>query len=159
MLKYLGLIMIALAGILVSREYEEKEKKRLFELREIIRLGEHIKRKISCFLAPKSDWLSGFKSDSAPISEFLSLSLKSSLSESFSSIKNRLSMGDEADIVERLFSSLGKGYKDGEIELLDIALAELCDVEKRLSQEALKNIKTVKVLAAAIALGLIILLI
>ncbi len=159
MLKYLGLIMLALAGIFISREYEKKERKRLFELAEFVRLLEHIRLKISCFLAPKTDWLSDFKSDSEELSDFLSRAENHTLAESFISVRDKLSLGAEREILSRLFASLGKGYKDGEIELLDLALSELSGAESRLSEECEKNVKTVKVLAAAISLGLIILLI
>ncbi len=159
MLKYSGLIMLALAGIFISREYEKREKKRLFELSEFIRLIEHVRHKISCFLSPKSDWLSDFKSDSAEISEFLLFAENHALSESFASVRDKLSLGEEADTLARLFASFGKTYKDGEIELLNAALSALNGRRTELSSECEKNVKTVKVLAAAISLGLIILLI
>lgn len=159
MLKYLGLAMLALSGIFISREYEKKERKRLFELSEFIRLFEHIKHKISCFLSPKSDWLSDFETESAPISEFLNISRKNGLSDAFLSVRDKLSLGSEADAILRILSSLGKTYKDGEIALLDAALSSLSEIERQLSVECEKNIKTVKVLTAAAALGLIILLI
>ncbi len=157
MLKYLGLLMIASAGILISREYEKKEKKRLFELSEFIRLLEHVRLKISSFLSPKSDWLSSFSAESSPISEFLGFAEAHSLSESFDFVKDKLSLGAERDTLARLFATLGKTYKDGEIELLDEGIAELNERREKLSEECEKNIKTVKVLVAAISLGLIIL--
>ena len=159
MIRYLGLVMIAAAGIIVSREYEAKCRKRLSELSEFIRLLEHIKTKISCFLSPKSDWLSDFSSEDTLINDFLTLSSKGSLSGSFSEIRDKLSLGREADIIEKLFSSLGKAYKDGEVMLLEKTLKELNSEHSALLCECEKNIKTVKVLSASISLGLIILLI
>ena len=159
MLKYIGLIMLAFAGIFISSEYEKREKKRLFELREFIRFISHARHKISCFLSPKSDWLSDFKTESRELSDFLQLSEKQSLKESFDALRDKLSLKGEAEILSKLFSSLGRGYKEGELMLLDGALRELSCEEKRISDESLKNVKTVKVLAAAISLGLIILLI
>ena len=159
MLKYFGLLLIASAGVFTSREYEKTAKKRLFELREFIRLIEHIKLKISCFLAPKTDWLSDFKAESEAIAELLILAKTMSLDESFASVKSRLSLMEEGEALERLFSSLGKAYKDSEISVLEASLSELSLFEKRLSEELPKNVKTVKVLTTAISLGLIILLI
>ena len=157
--KYIGLVMLAAAGGVVSREYEKNQRKRFEEFSEFIRLSEHIKTKISCFLSPKSDWLSDFSSDNAAVSEFLVYAKSFPLSESFASVKDKLSLCDEAKILERLFSSLGKNYKEGEIELLDGACRELNGERQRLSSECEKNVKTVKVLSAAISLGLIILLV
>ncbi|MBQ7333686.1 MAG: hypothetical protein IJW38_04990 [Clostridia bacterium] len=159
MLKYLGLLMLAAAGVLVSREYEKNQRKRLLELSEFIRFFEHIKSKISCFLSPKSDWLSDFSSPDAAIAEFLALAKRLPLSESFAAVRDKLSLGEEKTVIERLFSSLGKAYKDVEIELLDGVICELESERSRLLPECEKNIKTVKVLSAAISLGLIILLI
>ncbi len=159
MFKYLGLLMLAAAGVIVSREYEKNQRKRLSELSEFIRFFEHIKSKISCFLSPKSDWLSDFSSADGVIAEFLLLAKKLPLSESFAAVRDKLSLEREGTIIERLLLSLGKTYKDGEIELLDGAVAELNIERSRLLPECEKNIKTVKVLAAAVSLGLIIFLI
>ncbi len=159
MLKFIGLIMIAAAGILLSGEYEKNQRKRLSEFLEFVRLSEHIRLKISCFLSPKSDWLPDFRSELSTVSEFLTYASKNSLSDSFAAIRDKLSLGEEREIFERLFASLGKTYKDGEIELLDGIKAELDRERERLFPECEKNVKTVKVLSAAISLGLIILLI
>ena len=159
MLKYLGLMLLAVSGIFISSEYEKKEKKRLFELAEFIRLIEHIRLKISCFLAPKSDWLSDFKTDSETVSKFLLLAENKTLRESFSAVRDKLSLLEESEVFLRLFTSLGKAYKDSEIELLDQALSELYELKKRTFSESPKNVKTFKVIATAIAVGLIILLV
>jgi hypothetical protein len=159
MLKYIGLLMLAAAGIFISGEYEKREKKRLFELREFIRFTSHARHKISCFLSPKSDWLSDFKTESRELSEFLRLSENSGFEESFEAVRDKLSLKGEAEILARLFSSLGRDYKEGVLMLLEGAISELSCEEKRISEESEKNVKAVKVLAAAISLGLIILLI
>ena len=159
-LKYFGLFTIALGAVLISREYEKNQRRRLFELAEFIRLSEHIKTKISCFLSPKADWLSDFSSPSSVISEFLAeASRLPSLEASFDKISDKLSLGKEKEVLKRLFNSLGKTYKDGEISLLEGAVSELSSEKRELSESCEKNIKTVKVLAAALSLGLIILLI
>ena len=159
MIKYFGLLLIAAAGILFSREYEKKQSKRLFELSEFIRFFEHIKTKISCFLSPKSDWLSDFLSDDPEISEFLAAAKSLPLDLSFEKSMDKLSLGEEREIIKKLFTSLGRAYKDDEVGLLSLALNELHREKTRLDDDCAKNIKTVKVLCAAISLGLIILLI
>ena len=151
--------MIAAAAIILSREYEKNQRKRLFEFSEFARLTEHIKLKISCFLSPKSDWLSDFYSESEAVREFLSLASKSSLSESFSAVKGKLYLEDESAVFEGLFSALGKSYKEGETAMLERAEGEIFELSKVLFPECENNIKTVRVLSAAISLGLIILLI
>jgi hypothetical protein len=54
---------------------------------------------------------------------------------------------------------LGRDYKEGVLMLLEGAISELSCEGKMISEESEKNVKAVKVLAAAISLGLIILLI
>ena len=159
MLKYIGLLMLALAGIFISGEYEKREGKRVFELREFIRFLAHVRQKISCFLSPKSDWLLDFKTDSRELSDFLRLSENSGFEESFEAVRDKLSLKEEGEILARFFSSFGRGYKEGELMLLDGTITELSGAEKRISEESERNVKAFKVLAAAISLGLIILLI
>ena len=159
MIKYFGFALILASGILVSREYEKNQRKRLLELSDFIRLFEHIKLKISHFLSPKSDWLSDFSSSSDTVAEFLSSAEKISLSASFEKCENKLSLGAERRLISEVFSSLGRSYKDGEIELLESAVNTLKSENLRLATECEKNVKTFKVLAAAVSLGLIILFI
>jgi len=159
MIKYFGLVMLGAAGVLFAREYEKKQLKRLSELKEFIRFCEHIKMKISCYLAPKSDWLSDFSSEVDAVKEFLSLASEHSLLKSFEKTRDKLSLGKEAIVLERLFSSLGKAYKENEIELLEGVEKELNSIKAQLESESEKNIKAVKVLTAAVVLGLVILLI
>ena len=157
--KYLGLAMLMAAALLLSREYEKNQRKRMREFSEFIRLAEHIKTKISCFLSPKSDWLPGFSASEGGVVEFLRKASHSSLSDSFSAVRDKLSLGEEAEILARLFLSLGASYKEGEIELLNKNLSELEAAREKLFSECEKNVKTVRVLLSAASLGLIILLI
>ena len=90
MIKYFGLVMLGAAGVLFAREYEKKQLKRLSELKEFIRFSEHVKMEISCYLAPKSDWLSDFSSEVDAVKEFLSLASEHSLSKSFEKITAKL---------------------------------------------------------------------
>ena len=82
-----------------------------------------------------------------------------SLSESFSAVKGKLYLEDESAVFEGLFSALGKSYKEGETAMLERAEGEIFELSKVLFPECENNIKTVRVLSAAISLGLIILLI
>ena len=132
---------------------------KMLEYSEFSRLVEHIKLKISCFLSPKSDWLSDFHSESDAVTAFLSLAHKETLFESFAAVADKLSLEDEASIFEGLFSALGRSYKEGEIELIERCENELSERRKTLFPECEKNIKTARVLFAAISLGIIILLI
>ena len=160
MLKYIGFILMLALAYIIAREYEKNQRKRLLEISEFKRLFEHIKMKISCFLSPKSDWLSDFKSSESVISEFILCAMRiPSLHESFAAVSDKLSLGEERAIIEKLFLSLGKAYKNDEIALLEGTIEALSEEKRRLDTEIQKNIKTVRVLVAAVTLGLIIFLI
>jgi len=158
MIKYFGFALILASAFILSREYEKNQRKRLAELAEFLRLFEHIKTKISCFLSPKSDWLSDFSSTLTGISEFIVSARSSSLAESFEKSVDKLSLGDEREYVKSILSSLGRAYKNDEVALLEDGISRLSAEKERLSLECEKNIKTARVLAAALGLGLVILL-
>ena len=158
MIKYFGLIMILASAFIISREYEKNQKKRLFLLSEFIRFCEHIRLKISCFLAPKTDWLSDFQTDSAELLSFLSLARQAPLDTSFREVENVLFVDEKRELT-RLFSSIGKGYRDGELALLDDVIEKLRAIYGGALSEIDKNVKTVRVLVSAISLGIAILLI
>lgn len=158
MIKYVGLISILASAFLFAREYEKNEKKRLLECSEFLRLLIHIKNKISCFLMKKSEFIASFDSESEEVSEFLLKAKEEELSEAFRYVSDKLSLGAEKEILLSFFENFGRGYKDGELALAESAISSFKLEKERVEKESEKTVKTVKTLAAAISLGLVILL-
>ena len=158
MIKYIGLVFILASAFIFSREYEKKEKTRLLEIDEFLRLFSYMKTRISCFLSKKSEWASGFKSNSPLIAEFLEKARFAELSEAFSSVSDKLSLGEEKLMISRFFESFGEGFKDGEIDSLETLISSFSKEGEIIRKNSLKNVKTAKTLATAIALGIVILL-
>lgn len=160
MLKYIGFALILAGGIFFSREYEKRERTRVLECEEFLRFVKHIRMKIACFLSPRAEWLADFSSKLPSFNGFLDKAREcDSLLDAFSKSQSFLSLGAEADILSSLFSSLGRGYKDDELSLLDNAFGELSSQTERIKGESEKSIRTVKTLAACVCVSLIILLV
>lgn len=157
-LKVIGSAMIMIAALVVSKEYKSFTVSRVERLSGYFELLSHIERKIGVSLCPQHKLCEGFSS-AALESEFLPrLRECGELSAAYGGVG--ICVADEAHkILLSYFADFGKCDRAGELERVREAKVALQPILRRERETADKNIKLFETVAAAIALGLIILLI
>lgn len=146
--KYLGIGAMAITALWIGRGYSAYADRRLGEMGGMSRLILHIESRLGRTLDYGAELYRGFDDEFLEKCGFLPLLREGrSLYDAFSEAKTSMVLPDEvADIVENLFSSFGKGYKDQEIERLRMARAELDKKVTTLREESDKNKRVVNAL-------------
>lgn len=157
-MKYLGIFAIIFAAVAFSREYARYMKKRRAECEGFLAFIKHARIQIGCFLKPVRELGDGFRSEALGSVGFLAALRESEdIFQAYKRIEPRLSLSpEERAVTAELFSSLGLGYLNDGLKLIDSScdtLAQLCD---KLKDEQKKNTRLVSSLAVTLALGFLI---
>lgn len=146
------------SALLFGKSYGAFIKKRESEGEELLRFLLHIKGEVSRFLSTPESICASFRSDILFRTGFLPLSEGGSLADALESAELSISMAMH-EVLSEFFSGFGKNYLEAEIS----RCTEFCErLDKMLSKEKeeyQKNVRVVKTVSAAAALGIVILLI
>ena len=160
MLKLFGICILLFTSMLISRELADARRRRLALCEELLRFLSFLRLQIGCFLRPISEIACEFRSSTLSACGFLKDGGVEDLSVAFSSSDAPRIAGKECTrIVESLFTSLGVGYLDNEIGIIDSHRAELTELVEVERTEAARQIRLIRTLTASAAVGLIILII
>ena len=158
--KYLGIGAMAITALWIGRGYSAYADRRLGEMGGISALILHMESRLGRTLDYGAELYRGFDDEFLEKCGFLPLLREGRpLYDAFSEVRLSMLLPDEvADIVDGLFSSFGKGYKDQEIERLRRARAELDKKIATLREESDKNKRVVNALLFGITASCAILL-
>ncbi len=159
-LKFTGAALALLAALLFSREYE----KYLFSKNELalgfLSLLKHIQKSVGCYLATPKELLCGFEDSALDAAGYLAAAREKDVFSAYFDGEKNFSLSERARLVlSEFFANFGREYKDGTMRLVERAIAELEKITSEEKAKTEKEIKVLKTLAAAAALGLVILLI
>ena len=160
-MKYLGIILILLSSLLVSREYRRYMQKRLDECLGFCNFIAHMKIQVGCYLRPVRELARGFSSAALSRTGFLSSVEKcDSLGKAFSECEPSLSLSEEErGELRAFFSSFGDGYLEQGVQAIETAHTNMERLMAALSEQKDKNIRLVSTLSVTLALGVAILVI
>ena len=146
--KYLGIGAMAITALWIGRGYSAYADRRLGEMGGISALILHMESRLGRTLDYGAELYRGFDDEFLEKCGFLPLLREGRpLYDAFSEVRSSMLLPDEvADIVDGLFSSFGKGYKDQEIERLRRARDELDKKITTLREESDKNKRVVNAL-------------
>ena len=146
--KYLGIGAMAITALWIGRGYSAYADRRLGEMGGISALILHIESRLGRTLDYGAELYRGFDDEFLEKCGFLPLLREGRpLYDAFSEVRSSMLLPDEvADIVDGLFSSFGKGYKDQEIERLRRARDELDKKITTLREGSDKNKRVVNAL-------------
>lgn len=146
--KYLGIGAMAITALWIGRGYSAYADRRLGEMGGISALILHMESRLGRTLDYGAELYRGFDDEFLEKCGFLPLLREGRpLYDAFSEVRSSMLLPDEvADIVDGLFSSFGKGYKDQEIERLRMARAELDKKITTFREESDKNKRVVNAL-------------
>lgn len=157
MLKLIGICILLFTSILISRELVTRRQRRLRVCEELLRFVSFLRLQIGCFLRPVPEAVSEFHSDELSRCGFLPVNSGTDIAVAFSSSAAPSIVGGECTrIMDSLFSSLGKGYLDNEIKLIDTHHGRLCELVEGERAEAVRQARLIRTLTASASLGLII---
>lgn len=160
MLKLVGICILLFTSILISRELVAARRRRLAVCEELLRFVCFLRLQIGCYLRPVSEIASQFCSDELEACGFLPLGDGGRLDQAFSSSCVPRIVGARcAQVAHSLFSSLGSGYLEDEIKLIDAHCADLKEIIEGERIEASRQARLIRTLTASLSLGLIILII
>ena len=159
MLKLVGICILLFTSILISRELTLRCRRRLALYEELLRFVSFLRLQIGCFLRPVPEVVAIFHSDEFCTCGFFPIT-SDDVEGAFSSSEAPRIVGDKcAGIMRSLFSSLGSGYLDDEVKLIDTHRTQLSVLVDKEREETVRRVRLVRTLTASISLGLIILII
>ena len=153
--------MILLSVLVFSDSYSQHTKKRLLEYEGFLAFISHVRLQMSCYLKPTRQLADGFYSKPLAESGFLEyVGECENIYEAYERAECRLALSkEERRLLAGLFSSLGEGYLNDELKLIDAYRSQLEEGYLRLKKDAPKNSKLISTLSVTVAVGFLILVI
>ncbi len=160
MMKLVGICILLFTSMLISRELVSRRRHRLALCEELLRFVSFLRLQIGCFLRPIPEVVASFRSDELSKCGFLSPGGDADLAARFSSSGLPEIVGAEcSQIMASLFSSLGSGYLEDEIKLIDVHRAQLSELVDRERAETERQVRLIRTLTGSASLGLVIFII
>ena len=155
-----GCFLIISAALLAWRNYRAYLIEELDFVRAFLGALEDYRRGVGCYLAPLSRWAESYADERLSAVGFLDGLREGDAGAAYKAVRGRCYLPDKVDeILDCTFSRLGAGYLDGELAVLDDAIARLSSEEKRIAEELSKRKKVAGALLGAVAVGAVILVI
>ncbi|MBQ8322047.1 MAG: hypothetical protein IJX92_06755 [Clostridia bacterium] len=159
LIRYIGIGLILLSALAVSRWYERFIRRRIAEDEGFSALLLHIRAGVECFLSSAEELLRGFENEALMNAGYLGGD-GADICERFRRSSERLCISDKVrGILRDFFDSFGKEYKSGTVALIDRTRAALDEHIKAERESAEKDVKLVRTVLLSAALGAVILLI
>ena len=146
--KYIGIGAMAITALWIGRGYSAYVDRRLGEMRGLSALILHIESRLGRTLDYGAELYRGFSDEFLEKCGFLPFLREGKpLSDAFSEAKTSMLLPDEVStLVDNLFSSFGRGYKDQEIDRLRTAREKLDKEIATLGEDLEKNKRVVNAL-------------
>lgn len=159
-MKIIGMLLIVGSAVFFSYERSKNAQRELFILEELFRFIERIRTDIGYYLRPIAEIAADFSSDVLLKLGFLSDVQNKGARAAYINLAAKTAFSEEEKrILEKFFSTLGNGYAEDEIKLIDLTLSMLSDTLRARRESLPKQKKLSLTLSCAGALALIILLI
>ena len=160
-MNYIGIAAVLFSMLCFSKEYSHKQYARLKECEGFLAFFLHMRMQVGCFLRPSRELADGFSNNALSKLGFLdALRNRGSLFAAYEECESRMALSlAEKEIIVQLFKSVGEGYLDEGMRLIESACKEMKSISQDLKREVPKSVKIANALTAAVSLGIIILVI
>ena len=160
MISIIGIVVVFLGGVLLARELSASRRSRLHLCEEFYRFLVHIRTQIGCFLRTPCEIAESFRGEELSKIGFLKLiSQGEGFLVAFEVSKSgKYLSAEQSRILSELFSSLGGGYLQDEIKLIDGYTVEFFASLEKERKECSRDLKLISTLSCSGTLGIIILL-
>ena len=159
-MRYVGFLFVLLASFVISREYAAYVEKRLTESRDFLSFIRHMKIQVGCFLRPTNELVRDFSSDRLSELGFTeALMSGETLYSAYKRAEPELTLsGEERELFEVLFSSVGECYLEEGVRLIDGAEKRLEEIYRKNKLEYRKGARLVSIISVTAAMGFLLLL-
>ena len=159
-MRFLGAFSIISAALLAWRSYRAYLIEELGFVRAFLGALEDYRRGVGCYLEPLSRWAESYADERLSAVGFFDGLREGDAGAAYKAVSSKCYLPDKVDeILDHTFSRLGAGYLEGELAVLDDAIARLSREEKRIAEELSKRQKVAGALLGAFAVGAVILVI
>ncbi len=159
-LKFTGAVMALFAALFFAREYAAFIKRRTGLCQGFLKMLEHIRFKIDCFLTPEGELLLDFDDPALSECGYLPLAREIGVNSAYAECESSLSLPEKVkSLLSPFFSDFGREYREGTLRQIDSAISQLRSYITQMQQENERSVKLVYTVSAAAALGIVILLI
>ena len=159
-MRFFGAFSIISAALLAWRSYRAYLIEELGFVRAFLGALEDYRRGVGCYLEPLSRWAESYADERLSAVGFFDGLREGDAGAAYKAVRSKCYLPDKVDeILDYTFSRLGTGYLEGELAVLDDAIARLSREEKRIAEELSKRQKVAGALLGAFAVGAVILVI
>lgn len=157
-MRYLGVTLIFLAALGISRALCARFRRRLCEGEGFCSLLRFMRGELTRYARPVNEWCRTFSDEALEQCGFLPhLRAHGDLAAAYRAAS--LSVGEEErKILEPLFSSFGRSYREEEIAALSAAESSLAKLLASRAEETSRTERAIKTVSAAASLTLVLLL-
>ena len=159
--KFMGGGLVVLSAILASRAYSDHAKRRMLQYSGLVALLQHAEGMITSFLASGEGLFRDFKDEELEKIGLLPLLRKGeSLKKAFLSCEGEFLLGkDKIEEIKAFLSTLGRGYRETELEAISSFRRSL-EGDMKAEAEALdKSVKITRALLIGGSLAFLIMII
>ena len=160
-MKVIGIIAVTLAVMFVRSELLGYRRYRTSLREDFYRLAVHIRREIGCFLRTPTEIAVNF--ESAALMKCGFLERARSCGDFFCALNEcdaaRFLSPEEMSALKDMFASLGKGYMQDEIKLVDDACQRLSLLLAKGRESDERELKLVNTVCASLTFGFVVLII
>lgn len=157
--RFFGACALLLSSLAVIRSYKAYIARRGREIDALCRVIDRIYDMVDLFLSPVKRIFSGFDCEDENTNELIrDIESGATPEAAYAKIEGRLAVGKEGkEILKRLFSDLGKGYKEGALSLVEGCRRRFSEYRDTSLAEDERSVKVVSALIVGCCLGVILL--
>lgn len=157
-LKLIAAALLFGCGFYAVREYRRHLRNRVEECESFLSFIEYMQREIGCRLRPARELLREYRDEVLRRVGFLGEDVKDTAS-AYAACEDKLSVGKAGRrILGKLFSDLGKSYKEGTLLALSEAKAALREYTEEVRESAANDVKLMAALIFGGVAGLLLLI-
>ena len=158
---YFGALAVILGVYMIWREYASYLDRELLYCRAFLDALVDYREKMKCYLKPLVAWAFEYSDEQLLSVGFLgAIREGKNVSLAYLESSEHCYLPNKVDnVLESLFSHLGEGYLETELENLDAAILKLDAEAKRMTDELSQRKKVAGALLGALAVGVVILVI
>ena len=149
-----------LCALVFCRGYKNYLQEKLLLSEAFCKLLSHFHSRIECFLTPPELLLEGFENRELEAAGYIEAAGRAGVCDGYFEIKDSLCIPEEEKkILSEFFEKFGSEYRSGTLRLTEHTHTELLSRVEKKRKRINDEIKVVQTVAAALALGTVILLI
>lgn len=160
MIRTVGMGLIFVAMLTVSRYIEAGRLRRLREEEAWLRFLSALHRELSCYARPLSAFAATYEDETLGAVGFPDrLREAATLGDALCAVRGRLSSSPPfLRVLETFGASFGRGYRDGELRALAVAIDEAGAIYKKEEEDAPRRRRLSRTLCVSLSLAIVMLL-